>query len=75
MTADGTILLPPSRWSRLVAVWRALPPGAVPGLLLAVACLGGLVILLFGLALIVLPALVVLALVGFLLRGLSRPRR
>ena len=75
MTVDGTILVPPSRWTRLTRFWRALPPGALPGLVLGFVSLVALAVVLFGLALIVLPALIVLGLVGLLLRGGgSRPR-
>lgn len=74
MTIDGTVLVPASRLSRLLAFWRGLPPGALPGLLLALAGLGGLAIVLFGLALLALPVLLLLSVLGLLLRPSRRTR-
>ena len=74
MTLDGDVLAPPSRWTVLRHFWQALPRGAVPALLLGmVAVLAGLVIL-FGLALLVLPVLLLLGAVGVVAR-LASPRR
>ena len=75
MTVDGTILVPRSRWSRLLASWRSLPPGAIPAPLPALAALGALAVVLLGLALIVLPIALVLGFATLLFRGLSRSRR
>ncbi len=69
VTLDGAVLPEPTLFRRLARLWRALPPGAVPALLLFGAALLALAFVLLGLLLVAAPVLLVLSIVSLVLRG------
>lgn len=74
MTLEGELLTPPSRWTRLLRLWQALPRGSVPLILafLAVVTIGAL--LLVGFLLVAVPVALVLGLLAMLLGPRRLPR-
>ena len=74
MTLEGDVVSPPSFFARAHAIWRALPPGALPALLTAGALLLIGAVFFVGLVIVAVPVLVVLAALALLARALARPR-
>jgi hypothetical protein len=69
VTLDGTVLPEPGLWSRAARLWRALPPGSVPALLLLGAAFCALALVLLGLLVVAVPVLIVLSAVSLVLRS------
>ena len=69
VTLDGAVLPEPTLFHRLGRRWRALPPGAVPALLLFATALLALAFVLLGLLLVAAPVLLVLSVISLVLRG------
>ena len=74
MTLQGDVVTPPSFFMRARAVWRALPPGAVPAILTAAAIILIGLVFFVGLIIVALPVLVILAALALLSRALARTR-
>ena len=72
MTLAGDVVEPPSAFARARAIWRALPPGTIPALLVAATAILLAAIFFIGVLLIALPALLVLTAVAVLARSVSR---
>ena len=75
ITLDGAVLPPPTLWSRLAGLWRALPPGSLPLLAFGIVAALALAVLLLGMLLVAIPAFLILVLVSTLLRGRRLPVR
>ena len=75
VTLDGQVLAPPSLWTRLSRLWRALPRGSVPLLAVSVLAVLAAAVLVLGILLVAVPVLLVLALVSALGRGRRPPVR
>ena len=69
VTLDGEVLGPPTLWSRLARLWRVLPRGSVPVLVVTILVVAALAVLLLGVLLVAIPVILVLAIVSALLRG------
>ena len=72
ITLDGAVLPPPTLWSRLAGLWRALPPGSLPLLAGGIVVALALAVLLLGVLLVAIPAVLILLLVSALF-GRRRP--
>jgi uncharacterized membrane protein len=72
MTLDGQLLAPVSTWTRLRAIWRALPPGTLPALITAALVLAGAAILFVGVLIVALPVIAAFVILAVIL-GLRRP--
>ncbi len=73
MTLEGDVIAPPSFWTRARAIWRVLPRGTVPALLVAIIVLATLAVFLVGILIVAVPAMIALALVTLLVRAGSGP--
>ena len=72
MTLDGQLLAPVSNWTRLRALWRALPRGTLPALITAALVLTGAAILFVGVLIVALPVIAALIVLAILF-NLRRP--
>ena len=69
MTLEGDVLSPPSLWTRLRAIWRVLPPGAIPALIATVIVLACVAVFVVGVLLVAIPVMVALAILGLVIRA------
>ncbi len=72
MTLAGEVIAPPSRWTRLLGLWRALPAGSVPLLLVAFGVVAVGAVLLLGFLLVIVPVVLLGAVLAFLFGGARR---
>ena len=75
ITLEGDVLAPPSLWRKLARLWRLLPRGSVPALVVAVLVVAVLAVVLLGVLLVAVPVLLAIAVVAALLRGARQPAR
>ncbi len=73
VTLEGDVVAPPSFWSKARALWRVLPRGAVPALLVFIILFAALAIVLVGVLIIAVPIIIAVALLALLFRAGSGP--
>ncbi len=74
MTLEGEMLAPPTFWSRARAIWRVLPPGTIPALMVMLVLFMAAAIFLVGVLVVAVPVVLVLAIIGLLVRASASSR-